>query len=84
MAIPTEPIGSMPRPNGGSTRTSGRTRFTDCRIPRQTASRSRSVGRSRRMPWLTGGPFRYDKALGFWQGTEIAVDQFVEHVIAMK
>jgi hypothetical protein len=36
------------------------------------------------MPRLTGGPFRYDKASGFWQGTEIAVDQFVDHVIAMK
>jgi hypothetical protein len=25
-----------------------------------------------------------NKASGFYQGTEIAVDQFVEHVIAMK
>jgi hypothetical protein len=36
------------------------------------------------MARLTGGPFRYDNASGFWQGPEIAVDQFVEHVIAMK
>lgn len=25
-----------------------------------------------------------NKASGFWQGTEIAIDQFVEHVIAMR
>jgi hypothetical protein len=42
MTRPTEPIGSIPRPSSGSTRTSGRTRFTACRIPRQTTSRSRS------------------------------------------
>jgi hypothetical protein len=24
----------------------------------------------------TGGPFRYDKASGFWQGIGIAVDQY--------
>jgi hypothetical protein len=28
--------------------------------------------------------FEKDNASGFRQGTEIAVDQFVEHVIAMK
>ena len=40
--------------------------------------------RGRCMPRLTGGPLRFAKASGSWQGTEIAVDQFVEHVIAMK
>ena len=28
--------------------------------------------------------FEKNKASGFYQGTEIAVDQFVKHVIAMK
>jgi hypothetical protein len=28
--------------------------------------------------------FETNKTSGFYQGTEIAVDQFVEHVLAMK
>jgi len=30
------------------------------------------------------GDLETNKSSGFYQGTEIAVDQFVEHVLAMK